>query len=95
MRHAAITGYGMAVPQKILSNADLERMVDTTDEWITARTGIKERRIAPPGKASSDYALEASQKALKTAGITAEDLDLIIVGTVTPDAPLPSTACIL
>jgi len=94
-RFARITGTGSATPDEVLTNSDLEKMVDTTDEWITSRTGIKERRIAPPGKASSDYALMASEKALKTAGISAKDLDLIIVGTVTPDAPLPSTACIL
>jgi len=94
-RFARILGTGSAVPDEILTNADLEKIVDTSDEWITTRTGIKERRIAPPGWASSDYALIASEIAMKTAGITAKNLDMIIVGTVTPDAPLPSTACIL
>ncbi len=94
-KFARITGTGSAAPDNILSNLDLEKMVDTTDEWITSRTGIKERRIAPPGMASSDYALEASRKALDAASLTAKDIDLILVGTVTPDAPLPSTACIL
>lgn len=94
-RFARITGTGSAAPDNILTNRDLEKMVDTSDEWIIARTGIKERRIAPPGAASSDYALAASQKALEMAGITAKDVDLILLGTVTPDSPLPSTACIL
>jgi 3-oxoacyl-[acyl-carrier-protein] synthase-3 len=78
-----------------LTNLDLEKMVDTSDQWITERTGIKERRIAPPGAAASDYAYEASLKAMEAAGISADKLDMILVGTVTPDAPLPSTACIL
>jgi 3-oxoacyl-[acyl-carrier-protein] synthase-3 len=70
-------------------------MVDTSDEWITERSGIKERRIAPPDKVGSDYACEASLIAMKVAGVTAEGLDMIILATVTPDVPLPSTACIL
>jgi 3-oxoacyl-[acyl-carrier-protein] synthase-3 len=94
-KFAKIAGTGSAAPEEILTNLDLEKMVDTSDEWITSRTGIKERRIAPPGKAASDYALEASKKALKMAGVSPNELDMIIVGTVTPDAPLPSTACIL
>ena len=94
-KFARITGTGSAAPDNVLTNSDLEKMVDTSDEWITSRTGIKERRIAPPGMASSDYALMASQKAMEMAGITAKDIDLIMVGTVTPDAPLPSTACFL
>ncbi len=83
------------MPDQVLTNADLEKMVETSDEWITTRSGVKERRIAPSHIASSDLALAASQKALEMAGISAEKLDLIIVATVTPDAPLPSTACIL
>lgn len=94
-KYARISGTGSSAPDEILTNSDLEKMVDTSDEWITTRTGIKERRIAPPGKAASDYALIASRNALEMAGVSAKDLDLIIVGTVTPDAPLPSTACIL
>jgi 3-oxoacyl-[acyl-carrier-protein] synthase-3 len=70
-------------------------MVDTSDEWITERSGIKERRIAPPDKASSDYALEASIRAMEMAGVTAVELDMIILATVTPDTPLPSTSCII
>ncbi len=94
-KYARITGTGSAAPDNILTNADLEKMVDTTDDWITSRTGIKERRIAPDGMAASDYAYQASLKAMEMAGITAGEIDLIILATVTPDAPLPSTACIL
>ncbi|UCC79290.1 MAG: ketoacyl-ACP synthase III [Candidatus Zixiibacteriota bacterium] len=94
-KYVRIIGTGSSVPDRVLTNADLEKMVETSDEWITARTGIKERRIAPDGLAASDYAHEASLKAMEMAGISADDLDLIILGTVTPDAPLPSTACIL
>jgi 3-oxoacyl-[acyl-carrier-protein] synthase III len=94
-RYVRIIGTGSAAPDQILTNSDLEKMVDTTDEWITDRTGIKERHIAPSGTAGSDYAYKAALKALKTAGLKADALDMIIVGTVTPDAPLPSTACIL
>jgi len=93
--NARIAGTGMAVPEKILTNADLEKMVDTSDEWIVSRSGIKERRIADANTAASDLALEASLKALNDAKVKGEDLDLIIVGTVTPDFTLPSTACIL
>jgi 3-oxoacyl-[acyl-carrier-protein] synthase-3 len=92
---AHITGTGSAVPKKILTNFDLEKMVDTSDEWIKERTGIKERRIADKETAASDLALEASQKAMQEAKVTADDIDFIIVGTVTPDFPLPSAACIL
>ena len=92
---AQITGTGTAVPSKILTNFDLERMVDTSNEWIIERTGIKERRIADDGMAASDLALEASQKAMEEAKIKADEIDLILVGTVTPDFLVPSTACIL
>ncbi|MCF6095035.1 ketoacyl-ACP synthase III [Microaerobacter geothermalis] len=94
-RSVGIWGLGSALPEKILTNLDLEKMVDTSDEWIVSRTGIRERRIASKSVASSDLALEASEKALKSAGISAEDLDLIIVATVTPDMLFPSTACII
>ena len=90
-----IIGTGSYLPDKILSNRDLEQMVDTTDEWIITRTGISERRIAAPDEYTSTLAFNASEKALQMAGITAEDLDLIIVATVTPDFPFPSTACLL
>ena len=90
-----IAGTGSFVPPRILSNQDLERMVETSDEWITTRTGIKERRIAEPGLAASDLAFEAASKALASAEMTADELDLIIVGTVTPDRLFPSCACSL
>jgi len=90
-----ISGTGSYVPDRILSNADLERMVATSDAWITERTGIRERRIAAPGQACSDLGTEAARRALKAAGISAADLDFILVGTCTPDQPLPSTACLI
>lgn len=95
MIRARITGTGSAVPDKVLTNLDLEKMVDTSDEWITTRTGIKERRIAGPDEFTSTLATRAAEKALEMAGIGADQLDLIIVGTVTPDFPFPSTACLV
>ncbi len=85
----------MYVPDKVLTNADLERMVDTSDEWITTRTGIKKRHIAENGTGTSDLALEAAKDAMAMAGVTAADLDLIITATFTPDSPCPSAACLL
>ena len=90
-----ITGTGSALPTKILSNSDLERMVETSDEWITTRTGIKERRIATEDEFTSTFAAEAALRALNMAGIEASELDLIILGTVTPDFPFPATSCII
>ncbi|MEI7027372.1 beta-ketoacyl-ACP synthase III [Paenibacillus sp. y28] len=90
-----ILGTGKYVPDRILSNHDLEKMVDTNDEWIVTRTGIRERRISSDEQASSDLALEAAKGALDSAGITADQLDLIVVATITPDMAFPSTACIL
>lgn len=95
IRPIGIIGYGKYVPERILTNADLEQMVETNDEWIVSRTGIRERHIAAPEQATSDLAYEAAVQALKTAGMTAEELDLIIVATITPDNAFPSTACIL
>jgi len=95
MLRSRITGTGSALPEKILTNSDLERMVETSDEWITTRTGIKERRIAVEGQFTSTFAVEASRRAIEMAGIKAEELDLIILGTVTPDFPFPATACIV
>lgn len=92
---ARISGIGYYIPGKILTNFDLEKMVDTTDEWIMTRSGISERRIAAPHEASSDLALAASRAALEDSGVDPKDLDLIIVATVTPDMSLPSTACII
>ncbi|MCM3746045.1 ketoacyl-ACP synthase III [Paenibacillus pasadenensis] len=90
-----IIGTGKYVPERVLTNQDLEKMVETNDEWIVTRTGIRERRIAAEHEATSDLAYEASVKALESAGITAEDLDLIIVATITPDMFFPSTASLL
>ena len=93
--YSRIAGTGGYLPAKVLSNRDLEKMVDTTDEWIYSRTGIRQRHIAADGEKTSDLALQASRMALEAAGITAADLDLIIVATTTPDMVFPSTACIL
>lgn len=92
---AEIIATGSYVPEKVLTNFDLEKIVDTSDEWITERTGIKERRIAGKDQAVSDLAYEAAISALKQAELKAKELDLIIVATVTGDMPFPSTACIL
>ena len=89
----AITGTGSALPRRVLTNADLERMVDTSDEWITSRTGIRERHVAEESETLSQFALEAGQGALRAAGVDARDLDLVICATVTPDRPIPATAC--
>ena len=88
-----IAGTGSYLPEKVLTNADLEKIVDTTDEWITTRTGIKERHIAAEGESTSDLATEAAKKALEQADIKAADLELIIVATITPDTLTPATAC--
>ncbi len=91
----SIIGTGSYLPERVLTNDDLSKIVDTNDEWITTRTGIKERRIAAAGEATSDMAAEAARRALASAGITAEDVDLIIIATVTPDMFFPSTACLV
>ncbi len=90
-----IAGTGMIVPDKVLSNADLTNLVDTSDEWITQRTGIHERRLAAEGETTLTLATAASRAALADAGLTAEDVDLIICATITPEHPLPATACLL
>jgi len=95
MKRAKITGTGSALPEKVLTNFDLERMMDTTDEWIVTRTGIRERRIAQEGEYTSTFATLAAQRALEAAGVTPDELDLIVIGTVTPDFPFPATACIV
>ena len=92
---AIITGVGKALPEKRLTNADLEKMVETSDAWITQRVGIRERRIAAPGEYTSHLALRAAQDALKMSGLTADQLDLILVGTSTPDTVYPSVACLV
>jgi len=88
-----IVGTGFYVPDKVLTNFDLEKMVDTSDEWIVSRTGIRERRIASADQAASDLAIEATHRTLKKAGLKVKDIDLIIVATSTPDMLFPSTAC--
>jgi 3-oxoacyl-[acyl-carrier-protein] synthase-3 len=90
---AVITGTGMSVPARVVTNADLEALVDTSDEWIVTRTGIRERRIAAEADSLSSYCVEASRRALEAAAVAPEDVDLIILATVTPDMPLPATAC--
>lgn len=93
-KRATITAVGHYVPDKILSNADLEKMIDTNDEWIRTRTGIRERRILTEG-ATSDMGVRAAEAVLKNRGISAEDIDLIVVATISPDMFFPSTACII
>ncbi len=93
VHHAGIAGVGLYVPEKRLTNADLEKMVDTSDEWITTRSGIKERRLCAPEEATSDLGAKAILKALENAGVKPEDVDAIICATFTPDTLCPSTAC--
>ena len=94
-RTCSLTGVGSYVPERVLTNADLERMVETSDEWITTRTGIKERRIAAAAELTSDLAVNAARRAMAMAGVTAEQIDVIIVATITPDMPFPNTACLV
>lgn len=92
---AGITGTGMGVPDRVVTNSDLEKIVDTSDEWIITRSGIKQRRIVEPGVYTSDLAVKAAREALAQAGLAAEDLDAIIIGTVTADYPFPAAACVV
>ena len=92
---AAITSLGRYVPERVVTNADLEKLVDTSDEWIRTRTGICERRYAEPGTPTSELAVRAARECLERRGIAPEELDLIIVATVTPDMLFPATACVL
>jgi 3-oxoacyl-[acyl-carrier-protein] synthase III len=94
-QYSAITGWGMYVPEKVLTNEDLEQIVDTSDEWITSRTGIKQRHVAAPDESASTLALAAARQALERAGIEGKDLGLVLVATVCGDYPFPSTACIV
>lgn len=94
-RRIGITGLGMYVPPKVLTNRDLEKMVDTSDEWIRTRTGIRERHVAEPGTTTSDLAYKAAQRALKDARLDPSGLDLLIVATTTPDMLFPSTSCLV
>ncbi len=95
IKSVGITGIGYSVPEKIVTNADLEKIVDTSDEWIVERTGIRERRIAAEGVSTSALAAEAALKALADAKLSPEDIDLIIVGSASPDMLFPSTACLV
>lgn len=95
LRKTGVLGVGKYLPTNVLTNGDLEKMVETSDEWIFSRTGIKQRRIASENEATSDMAAKAAKGALDDAGLAAEDLDLIIVATITPDMFFPSTACVL
>ena len=95
MQEAGILGLGCYLPPKKLTNSDIEKIVDTTNEWIVTRTGIKERRIAPKEVAASDLGVEASKIAIENAGLKPEDIDLIITATITPDMAFPATACII
>src|SRR6266850_206905 len=92
---AGILGTGHSYPEGILTNADLEKMVETSDEWITTRTGIKQRRKAAPGEYTSLFAVKAARQAIERAGLQPSDIDLILCATVTPDQILPSTGCII
>src|SRR5438445_4998269 len=93
--NSGILGTGHSYPEGILTNADLERIVDTSDEWITTRTGIKQRRKAGPGEYTSQFAVRASREAIERAGVDPAEIDLILCATVTPDQILPSTACLI
>jgi 3-oxoacyl-[acyl-carrier-protein] synthase III len=93
--NAGILGTGHSYPEGVLTNADLEKIVETSDDWITSRTGIKQRRKAAPGEYTSQFAVRASQEAIERVGIDAGDIDLILCATVTPDQILPSTACLI
>lgn len=93
--YSRIAGTGSYLPEKVLTNDDLSKIVDTNDEWIAARTGIRERHIAAEGETTSDLAFHAATRAMEAAGVAASEIDLIIVGTTTPDIIFPSTACLL
>src|SRR3989338_7144724 len=95
MEQAGMLGLGCYLPSRKVTNKDLEKMVDTSDEWIMTRTGIRERRIAPKESAASDLGVEAAKAAIKDARLKSEDIDLIIVATVTGDMAFPSTSCII
>jgi len=95
MRPVGVAGTGSYLPPKVVTNFDLEKMVDTTDEWIVTKTGIRERRVVEDGVCTSDLGVEAAERALEDAGMDAEDVDLIVLATSSPDVVLPSTACII
>lgn len=95
MKRATIRGWGMYVPEQIMTNHDIEKIIDTSDAWITSRTGIKERRIAAPDESTSSMAIKAARMALSRAGLTPDDIDLVLVGTATPDYQFPATGCLV
>lgn len=95
MKRARITGTGSCVPEKVMTNADIEKFIDTSDEWIVTRTGIRERHIISDDQNTSDLATTAAKNAMEMAGVTAEEIDLIVLGTISADYPWPSTACIV
>ncbi len=94
-RRVRILGTGRAVPERVLTNADLERLVDTSNEWIVARTGIEQRRVATDDEYTSMFAVDAARQAMEMAGVEAADIDLVLISTVTPDMPFPATACLV
>lgn len=94
-RSTVILGTGSYAPERVLTNDDLAHMVETSDEWIRTRTGIRERRVAAPGETTSDMGVHAAYRALKDAGLTAGNIDLLVVATMTPDTPMPACACLL
>ena len=93
--YSRIAGTGSYLPEKVLTNADLTKFVETSDEWIVARTGIRERHVAAEGETTSDLGYHAAVRAMEAAGVTAGEIDLIIMGTTTPDLIFPSSACLL
>jgi 3-oxoacyl-[acyl-carrier-protein] synthase-3 len=93
-RYAQIVGVGSYLPERVVTNSDLEQMVDTSDEWIASRTGIRERRFVAEGESTSDVAARAARRAMESAGVGPEDIDLLIMGTTSPDYILPSTGCV-
>jgi 3-oxoacyl-[acyl-carrier-protein] synthase-3 len=95
LRRAAITSVGRYLPERVMTNADLEKIVDTNDEWIRSRTGIEERRVVEPGTPTSELCLRAARQCLELRGVSPDEIDLIIVATITPDMVFPATACIL
>src|SRR5438105_1308410 len=95
MNRSRIVGTGAAVPKKILSNADLEKLVETSDEWIISRTGIKTRHVVAEGEHFSDLCTRAAEGALKRAHVKPEDIDMILVGTISGDMPFPATSCLV
>ena len=95
MKKVKILGTGSYMPEKVLTNRELEEIIETSDEWIMKRTGIKERRIAAEDEAASDLGVEAGRRALKDAGVSGDEIDLVICATVTPDMVFPATACLI